>query len=502
MKKLPFKPTALRKTFLSHLNSAHSDAKNDDDGLDLFRRSKEMERVAEADRERRLKKKQKQALEEHQGQQTDGLGKRSRQSYDDGPDFSGRGDDDADVNPFSDEPAPPRQASRDSLQNKDRSAAEVSIIDDDGGLSELVTPPASKRSRVDTTPSKAPILSLEDAEAAEVDSPSTRIAHSRPQLETPSRRRPPGAVPMSSRSAPVISLDSDDDSSDSQTDTESTTPVRRPVRGVCAPETPDVPASSMPVDDDEFGEHVRRAEEQRARDKATLAGRAAGSQTQEVWIWITSAVPGARSICFKFLYGKPLRLVRDSWAKAQREHQVQLPDKNDDVILTWRRKKVYNSSNLLSLGIRPQSDGCVGADDFRLDGTSDNRSKVHMEAWTTELFEEMERHEEARRRREAGESLWELDEDEDDEDGTAEGEGEAARAKIRLTLKARGFDDVGLTVVPETTVDTLVTGFRTQRDIGPDRDVSVWFDGERLADQMTMEEAEIDDLDALEVHVK
>ncbi|RCI14672.1 hypothetical protein L249_6785 [Ophiocordyceps polyrhachis-furcata BCC 54312] len=477
MKKLPFKPTALRKQFLSNLNAAGSDAKRDDDGLDLFRRSREMARVVEADRERQLKKKLQQ--EKQRRQSDDGSGKRPR---DDGQEIK---DDD----PFSEDgPALSRRA---STREEEKAAAVLSQTKEP---SDPITPPASKRSRLDhRTPSKITAPSLDDVETAAIDPPSARVACPRPQLQTPSKRR--------AESSPrIISLDSSDESADSQTEdgntreTGSKTPARRPVD--------DTGSSPLPVEDDEFGEYVRKAEAQRARDRNMLAGRAMGSERQEtVCILITSNVPEAKLSCFKFLYGKPLRLVRDKWAALQRQNNVQLPEDDDHVILTWRRKRVYNSSNLLSLGIRPQSDGSIGVEDFRIDGMTPDRSKVHMEAWTPDLFEAMEREEEMRRRREAGDLLSEESDDDDDDDSEEE-DSAAARAKMRLTLKARGFDNVGLTVLPETTVDTLVTGFRTQRSIGPDQVVSIWFDGERLEEHVTMEEAEVDDLDTLEVHVR
>ncbi|KAH7328966.1 hypothetical protein B0I35DRAFT_418886 [Stachybotrys elegans] len=64
------------------------------------------------------------------------------------------------------------------------------------------------------------------------------------------------------------------------------------------------------------------------------------------------------------------------------------------------------------------------------------------------------------------------------------------------------MDEVPLTVRSETTVETLITGFRAQRGIEPDKDVGIWFDGERLEEHTTMAEAEVEDLDSLEVHIK
>ncbi|KAG5981852.1 hypothetical protein E4U54_006548 [Claviceps lovelessii] len=121
-----------------------------------------------------------------------------------------------------------------------------------------------------------------------------------------------------------------------------------------------------------------------------------------------------------------------------------------------------------------------------------------MEVWTKAQFEEMECQEEVQRKREAGELS-----DEDDMPGnTASGETPAEEIKLRVILKARGLDDVKLTVRPETTVETLITGFRTQQPSALGKDVGIWFDGDRLEEHMTMDEVEIDDLDTLEVHIK
>lgn len=54
-KKLPFKPTALRRSAAKHAPVAETKG-SDDDGLALFRRAKEMAPIVAADRERRMKR--------------------------------------------------------------------------------------------------------------------------------------------------------------------------------------------------------------------------------------------------------------------------------------------------------------------------------------------------------------------------------------------------------------------------------------------------------------
>lgn len=68
-KKLPFKPTALRRFAAPKPTPTQPDEKeeevkeSDDDGLSLFRRSKEMAPIVAADRERRLKRHQKHQMD-------------------------------------------------------------------------------------------------------------------------------------------------------------------------------------------------------------------------------------------------------------------------------------------------------------------------------------------------------------------------------------------------------------------------------------------------------
>jgi hypothetical protein len=265
-----------------------------------------------------------------------------------------------------------------------------------------------------------------------------------------------------------------------------------------SPEDPLPQAALEDEEEDEFAEYERKAAEQRARDLAD-AGK------EHIHILVTSDVPGTEQCYVKFLFNKPLRLVRDSWIALQLKKGAVLPaDQREDILLTWRRKRVYNSSTLLNLGIRPAGDGRVAVDGFGSEGLSEQRTRIHMEAWTLDLFQKMEREEELRRRREAGE-VMSVDGDDGDAAGGEDGGDEPEplkEVKLRIILKARDVDDVKLTVRPETTVETLVTGFRTQRNIEPEKEVSLWFDGERLADDTTMADAEIDDMDSIEVHIK
>ncbi|KAJ6446080.1 ubiquitin supergroup [Purpureocillium lavendulum] len=513
LKKLPFKPTALRKTSLPKLASSDdddgggggggdskADAKDsNDDGLALFRRSKEMEPIMEAERARRLKKKQ-QREEEKRKRASVKLGKRPLVDEDeDGGDAAPRDDDDNEPLPYHGSPVkePPSTAESDSIPGATSPhRPDKSMTPDKESFSDLVTPPSSKRSRIESTPSAVPIPSFEEARAVDVESPSTRILRSHQKTGTPFKSSPrkAAAAPQSSNSV-IISIDSDSDS-----DAVFETPSKRPPSTDSIEVLDDSPALLPPDDEDaEFEEYVRKAERQRERDLAMLRNGAGGSSPavkDNVEIVVTSALAGSEPFGGRVLYDQELKIVRDSWIAKQRQKGVPLPSREmDDYILTWRRKRVYVRSTLLNLGIRPRH-GRVWVDGNGKDGLTGNGNRVLMEMWTPELFQAMERDEELRRRREAGE-LPESEYGDDEEAGEP-----APEVKIRVILEARGLEEVKLTVRPETTVETLVTGFRAQRDVAPDKTLRIMFDGEWLEEHVTMEEAEVEDMNKFEVHFR
>ncbi len=444
---------------------------------------------------------------------------------------------------------------------------------------ELVTPPPSKRSRRDTSGSSTrhkdvDLNSNNNTESAP-DSPTMRamrslapdrsitpalyntslygsggIASASTMYKTRSQTRE-GVAPPGSQ---VIQLDSD-------SEPETTTPAAAaaaaaaPVEIIDQALTLDLDLNAdAPEDDDEFAEYVRKAQEERDKlllqkeqeaiaagtttptptpasqppptglsspapaSQTAAAAAAASAATQSIALIITSDIPDSHMCLVKFRFDRPLRVVRDSWTALQHKHGVPLRgllDRDDDVILTWRRKKVYMTSTLLSLGIRPSDDGSGAAlvDGYSRDGFNESRTRVHMQAWTPALFAQMERDEEeaARRRR---------SHDDDDDNaaaagstqGTAAGEGENATAaaedeeeeevQLRIILKSRDKDPVKLRVRPETTTETLVAAFCAQRAVPDGADVGLWFDGMRLASGATMEDADIDDMDTIEVHVR
>ncbi|PMB65900.1 hypothetical protein BM221_008098 [Beauveria bassiana] len=543
-KKLPFKPTALRKARptltpststeldgLQNPTGAGDDSGggrgDEQDSLALFRRAKEMAPIVEADRERRLRRlQQKQTEQEKERRRALAASKHTLVDGDD--------EDAARTTP--------------PITTREMSITDDVVIatgEEFSRLRELVTPPPSKRSRRDSSDAASRRKDVDRKSSTESapDSPTTRGVRSLAPDRSMTPAHPSRSLYSSGASMPahgagsqtrqdgvvlagsqVILLDSDSEADIAEADTAASS-AARPLEIIDQSLAVDHDMDmDMSEDDDEFAEYVRKAQEQRDKDLLRVEQEAADASlfaptsptppaqpetaSPFINIVVTSEIPDTRPCLVKFRFDRPMRLVRDNWTALQHRHKVPLRDlldRDDDVILTWRRKKVYMTSTLLSLRILPSATtpGAAVVDRSMRDGFNDTGTRVHMQAWTPALFAQMEREDEAaRRQREmSSETAGEGGEGNDEEDDEEE-QKSAAAAMVRVVLKSRDREPVKLKVLPETTTELLVAAFRAQRDVPPGADVALWFDGMRLQEGATMEDADIDDMDTIEVHVK
>jgi hypothetical protein len=68
-----------------------------------------------------------------------------------------------------------------------------------------------------------------------------------------------------------------------------------------------------------------------------------------------------------------------------------------------------------------------------------------------------------------------------------------------ITLVKKGFANKA---IQDTTIDKLQFAFRQARNIPPDKHFYLMFDGERLKPFDMVANAEIEDMDSIEVHFK
>lgn len=241
-------------------------------------------------------------------------------------------------------------------------------------------------------------------------------------------------------------------------------------------------------EDDLFLEFIKKA--QRTRKQAEAA-----STSKRVYeVLITSNIEGTRSCLVRMYCDMTLTTLPAQWFTVQEKHGIEIPPDftAQEAVLTWRRVLAYPHTTLLGLGIRPYGDTRLTTKYGNSKGLTDNDKRVHMELWTPEGFKRCEEEERARKRREAGN----FSDDPDAEDLEEE------PVTLKINVAARDSEPCRLTVRPETTIETVVTAFRRERNLGSNREVTLWFDGEMLEEHVTMAEADIDDMDTIEAHVK
>lgn len=298
---------------------------------------------------------------------------------------------------------------------------------------------------------------------------------------------------------------------------------------------------------DEFEEYVRRARE-RAEERERLAklkservSQARDSQETKpprqgdfeaatdpdndirespvedavIKILVTSELPNSKPKVMERRFNQSFGLVRDTWAQLQSPPVPR--DKWDFIFLTWKGNRVYQTTTCANLGIRVDTvdrtnnkgklAGAKYADSGQ--GNGFHRGGLHLEAWTEELYQDYLKRKERERLR----LLGQLDDDEYDDstpgsgprgsEGADGGGGVEAEATTKVILKAaKDYEPLRFKVHAHTTIDEMITTFRVSRKVPEDKEISLFFDGEKLDGDMAVKDTEIEDMDSLEVHIK
>jgi hypothetical protein len=256
---------------------------------------------------------------------------------------------------------------------------------------------------------------------------------------------------------------------------------------------------SIRLDDDDLEVD---AATQALMDKYRAEQNAAEEETRDVRIKVATRIPGVAEAIYQgtskkefkcqVKYQGELKIVKETWCRAARNGGFDI--RETDIFLTWRGLPLYNSTTMKSLGIKfigssrfYAGDGSQVAD---LSGFTEDRKFVLVEAWTkqvhTDYLEELEQE----RRRELGEVI------EDKEHSPSP----VQEAKIRITIRPKQGEPVKISVAASGIVGDLAAKFRAKRQIPSDVKVTIVFDGEKLQDHLSLEDADITD-DDLQVDV-
>ncbi|KAI0160374.1 hypothetical protein GGR57DRAFT_457447 [Xylariaceae sp. FL1272] len=245
---------------------------------------------------------------------------------------------------------------------------------------------------------------------------------------------------------------------------------------------------------------------------ATGAGGEGGGDDEErgvpVSVMIAApSLPDAKTLMCKVRTAQPLQIAFNTFqerVKAQTNYPHHLVS---DLVFTWRGDRIYGSTKLETLGIRPR--GPEGRlHDYMRGGDAPEgyhgHNNVYFEAQSPEEYEKsQQKRERERKRREAGE--WWADEQAEEAEkaeAIAAAEAQDAADRVRVSFQALNMPKKSVTLRKYNTVAHMIKAFRRLANLPEDKHVEIVWDGEVLDLETTVEEADISDMDMVEVHIK
>ncbi|KAI0100398.1 hypothetical protein GGR51DRAFT_532781 [Nemania sp. FL0031] len=270
-------------------------------------------------------------------------------------------------------------------------------------------------------------------------------------------------------------------------------------------------------------ERKRKAEEARLARESSAAGDGGksksaipGSQDEDrgvpVSVMIAApALPEAKVLCCTVRTAQVLQIAFDTF-KERMKTQTAYPHKTiSELVFTWRGDRVYHTTKLETLGIYPRGhDGRLhdNTHSGRVEGYM-GKDKVYFEAWTPEDYEEnQQKRERERKRRELGE-WWDEDDganNNGDGDGNpaagADAEASKEDDRVKVIFKAKDLPPRNVTLRKHSTVAQMIKAYRKLASLGEEKHIEIHWDGEVLDLETTVEEADIGDMDSVEVHIR
>ncbi|KAI9745469.1 MAG: hypothetical protein M1818_001003 [Claussenomyces sp. TS43310] len=367
------------------------------------------------------------------------------------------------------------------------------------------TTPDKARNRSPSTPLKS--------DAAGSASPSPRPARSRPS------RRPPVK-------GPIIALsDSEDEVKPSKQPTRTSPKISEHYDDVfdepiiVKEKTKPLEAHLSPLEEDEeFPELVARARENarnrmlerlnpksargrsepgsddaptRSESSITFTPKLSANTTPDpiIEILVTANIEGTKPLMIRRKLSQRIKDVRMAWCDKQVINGVPMSQNaKATIFLTWRGHRVFDVSTGRSL-FNVGQDGKLQAD-----GDGFENGRIHLEAWTDDLFKAHKEMLEEERKKQSQDPM-------DEEESSLQKPALDEEPRIRIILKAREYPDFKICVKPTTPVGKMISAFRKSKNIPADKQISLRLDGDELDPDSPVSDADMDDLTTVDVYI-
>ncbi|KAI4618419.1 hypothetical protein J4E80_005017 [Alternaria sp. BMP 0032] len=238
-----------------------------------------------------------------------------------------------------------------------------------------------------------------------------------------------------------------------------------------------------------------RARVAAAKAQAAAASNGDAPKAPITQLFIDPQIPGANPLMVKVRIDSTIEKPRLAWCQKEKFS----PEITRNVFFTWKGARLFDSTSIKRLGIKVENGNLsVEGDSNIYDDV--NLPKIHVEAWTEEIYRQWKRDEaaaaEARKIAAAAPAVAK------EKTPTPEPEPEPASNRVRLILKAKGKPEFRLTVKQETTVAHIASAYKNSQKIDKSQPITLMFDGERLMPMDTVEECDLDDKCMVEVLFK
>lgn len=204
-----------------------------------------------------------------------------------------------------------------------------------------------------------------------------------------------------------------------------------------------------------------------------------------VRILITSIYPNTKSLIVNQPASRPLKKVKEIWCQRQGFDDM----KTKNFFLTWNGARLFDSSNLMNTleALKRQ----------RPDEDDPSGGNIHLEAMNAVIME----HRKKQKERDEAEAAGPAEHGARDETASEEPR-PPSESKIIISLQARDMDPFRLSVRPSTPIFKIMAGFQKQMGIEEGKVCWLVFDGNRLEPNSTVQDAEIEEDDVVEVHIR
>ncbi|KAF2003465.1 hypothetical protein P154DRAFT_520076 [Amniculicola lignicola CBS 123094] len=261
-------------------------------------------------------------------------------------------------------------------------------------------------------------------------------------------------------------------------------------------QTRDVSEELEEIQDPYFAELAAKAHERRSSNGANPISN--GTPTPAipeavVTLLISSDLPNTKPLIVKIKTTASLGRPRIAWCQKQGFTESE----TGDIFLTWKNRKLTEFTTIARLGVKVSPEGIItieGESDFGID--DDEPPKIHLEAWTEELFKQKKAADAAaaEAKRKAFEPPKPVIEEPVQE--------APAEAKMAVILRAKGKPEFKIYVKSATTFEHLASAYKQRHNLPKDQPITLMFDGDRLPPMDTVGDMDIQHMDAIEVHFK